>query len=563
MGRAYHTWPNFSQALDVEDGVGFGAVTSAVGTTKIVHAQRGLIVADVRLDNSAELLSKLGRRASSARPDDAEMIGLAYDKWGDQCVHHLAGAYAFAVWDSTARTLLCVRDHLGLRPFFYFRGGGFLAFSTSPPAMRFLDEGPTELDDEVVVAQFGNVKHVLKERTALIGLKRLPGGSALKLVGKAPSRSATVYPYWFPDRILEKSTTKEQARLALRHEIGQAVSRSLPDDTKIAAHVSGGLDSAIVSLVAQQELLHRRERLSAVYSWSPPYSAADGGGSLEYPRVEGISRLLGVGPYYCSLTVEDILREWSSDPRYEPCETLHFERQICRVAENAGQRVILSGWGGDEVVTFRAGGVLPSLLKRGAFLDSAKAAWSLFATGNGFRSAGWPDSLLPWTLRRGRYGIPKNIPHIPGVDKWVVAKMVEMRDTELRMLYHNPSGFRSRACAWINHGHLGHRAESWALLGEAHGLEYRYPLLDKRLVEYHLSLPEVFFASPRAFVVDSCSDILPKIAWSRQANRERARIGSMLANWRCAIEELSPSDNHLSNLVRQSVIAHAALTCIP
>ncbi|HEV8187296.1 MAG TPA: asparagine synthetase B, partial [Pyrinomonadaceae bacterium] len=50
---------------------------------------------------------------------DAELILNAYEKWGDDCVKHLLGDFAFAIWDERRQRLFCARDHFGVKPFFY------------------------------------------------------------------------------------------------------------------------------------------------------------------------------------------------------------------------------------------------------------------------------------------------------------------------------------------------------------------------------------------------------------------------------------------------------------
>jgi asparagine synthase (glutamine-hydrolysing) len=97
------------------------------------------IVADARVDARRELIAKLktkGHENLSPNATDAELILLAYLVWGEDCVEHLLGDFAFGIWDGPQQRLFCVRDHLGVKPFFYAHLGQKLVFSSSLDCIR-------------------------------------------------------------------------------------------------------------------------------------------------------------------------------------------------------------------------------------------------------------------------------------------------------------------------------------------------------------------------------------------------------------------------------------------
>src|SRR5262245_14820400 len=77
--------------------------------------------ADARVDDRARLIADLRAAdyAPSGRVSDAELILRTYLAWGDECATRLLGDFAFAIWDGRTRRLLCARDQLGGKPFFY------------------------------------------------------------------------------------------------------------------------------------------------------------------------------------------------------------------------------------------------------------------------------------------------------------------------------------------------------------------------------------------------------------------------------------------------------------
>lgn len=96
------------------------------------------IVADARLDARPELISKLNGESQSSLciAPDAELLLRAYLAWGENCVDHLLGDFAFAIWDAPRKHLFCARDHLGIKPFFYSQKGSLLLFSNTLECIR-------------------------------------------------------------------------------------------------------------------------------------------------------------------------------------------------------------------------------------------------------------------------------------------------------------------------------------------------------------------------------------------------------------------------------------------
>jgi asparagine synthase (glutamine-hydrolysing) len=84
------------------------------------------------LDNRAELLEALHVSGEEAvRQSDGHLVGLAFDRWGEELSAHLQGDWALAGWDRRERRLLLARDACGSATLYYYEGKGFLAFASS------------------------------------------------------------------------------------------------------------------------------------------------------------------------------------------------------------------------------------------------------------------------------------------------------------------------------------------------------------------------------------------------------------------------------------------------
>jgi len=78
-----------------------------------------IITADARIDNRKELSEKLNIEDEESVPD-SYFILIAYRKWGEKCPEKLLGDFAFAIWDKDNEKLFCARDHMGIKPFYYY-----------------------------------------------------------------------------------------------------------------------------------------------------------------------------------------------------------------------------------------------------------------------------------------------------------------------------------------------------------------------------------------------------------------------------------------------------------
>jgi len=94
------------------------------------------IVFNGEIYNHPELRPELERRGHRyATTSDTETILHLYEEYGDDCVHHMRGMFAFAIWDARKRRLFCARDRLGIKPFYYTRFGDRFAFASEIKAL--------------------------------------------------------------------------------------------------------------------------------------------------------------------------------------------------------------------------------------------------------------------------------------------------------------------------------------------------------------------------------------------------------------------------------------------
>lgn len=172
---------------------------------------------------------------------DVEVIVHAYEDLGVQCVSHLQGMFAFAIWDRPQRRLLLARDRFGIKPLFYAETADGLVFGSEIKAL--LAAGVSRRLDAVALDQYFSHFCVPTPRTIFAAIRRLPPGHFMVSEGGEPRSQE----YWDlaydsePLRVSERDYVEE-----LRSHLHAAVGTHLQSDVPVGAFLSGGLDSGAV-----------------------------------------------------------------------------------------------------------------------------------------------------------------------------------------------------------------------------------------------------------------------------------------------------------------------------
>ena len=135
-----------------------------------------VITADARIDNRADLLASLSLTGADSRDlPDSQIILAAFLRWGSSCAEHLLGDFSFVIWDAQRRKLFCARDHMGIRPLYYYQSGKLLVFASSAQAVVSTPLVPERISDERV-ADFlvGELEGVNNRCTFFQDVWRLP-----------------------------------------------------------------------------------------------------------------------------------------------------------------------------------------------------------------------------------------------------------------------------------------------------------------------------------------------------------------------------------------------------
>jgi asparagine synthase (glutamine-hydrolysing) len=453
------------------------------------------LAADVRLHERDTLIGRLALRSAEVRTwSDAELVELAYRRWGTDCAAKLRGDGAFALWDGKRRTLMCWRDPVGARPlYYYWEPGQRLVLSSDLRAIFAHPRIPPHLDLPYLkgwLDSAGGLTH--PTRTFLAGVRKLPAGHFLVF----DDAGVRLERYWHPDRVAGRDHRDDRDYVEeLRDLLARAVRCRLPATGEdVGAHLSGGLDSSSVSVLAARERPAGAGPMWA-FSWAPSWDDVPAVDGDERHLVEAAAKEAPIQVRYARLRPSDLLEVICRDVALEPLTTLHYELATSRDAAELGIRTVLSGWGGDETVAYNGRGYFAALARRGRFSTIQRELRKRAQIHGGRMRGAWkarvlmpllPDAMLtnlgwqpdsstaiwPAELR------PDFVRSLQDIEPLVVVPLRErpgVRETQLLLL---------------ERGHLQYRMESWASHGASVGITYAFPLLDLRLVEFALSIPD-------------------------------------------------------------------------
>jgi asparagine synthase (glutamine-hydrolysing) len=301
-------------------------------------------------------------------------------------------------------------------------------------------------------------------------------------------------------------------------------------------HLSGGIDSSLIAAFAVRTLKQRGLPAPTGYSWqqAKPEAARDS----EPGWAEVIREELGLELRSPRLTPRELadllLVDWTAS--HDVRNLLH-EAAIQRDAGNDRVEVILSGWGGDEGLSFHGRGLDPELLVTGRWLTLFREGQppGLYGGVRAFYGAArrlWIDLKPRKSLRR-----------LIDRGKSLIAPDFARQTQLLPVHRFREFGVRATQIALLRDGATANRIENWAISGARHGIVYGYPLLDRRLLEYLFSLPPRMFkrrGQDRWLAREVAKGLVPDLIRCNSRKDEPERVEQMSGDLAEAYRLIAP-----------------------
>jgi len=474
-----------------------------------------IIIADCRIDNRKELIAKLC--ITDKNITDELLILESYKKWGEECPAHLLGDFAFAIWNSSAKELFCARDHFGAKPLFYSFNGEDFIFSSEIKAILSQNDLFFSIDEQYIADTLSIIKSE-KNRTTFNEIQKLPPAHSLLFKMKAPD----IKPYW--ELTPQKQLTGNESDILSQFKeiLIKSVECRIQPNLKTGAELSGGLDSSSITAVAS-----RFTKLSTFSHILPDHQL----GKIHPFKDERdfIKQLTD----YCSIEdsffitsettgIVNTLKENIEHSGFVSQQNFAaFSDHLYQTAAKNGVSVLLSGFSGDEVITSKSGNYLLEL-----------------ASNNNWEEI--KEDLKNQNVKKHSYyrklGILYFKTRFPGVytflsrfknkNNWWESKYENLalnkqfeEKLNIKKRYYDyysqetGTSLQARNIERITHPHVAQRLEYSAIAARKYGIEYRYPFLDKRLIEFYLSMPPRLKARNgivRYAIREAMKEILPE-----------------------------------------------------
>ena len=437
-----------------------------------------VIASDLRLDRAVD-------------PPDVALLA-AFHRHGADFPDYLDGDFAVALWRREAGELWLGRDFIGVRPLAWtYQPGRWFAFASLPKGLHGAGFASVAIDRGAVGAKLVQT-YFAGPDSGFADIAYLEAGHSLcvRLRDDILPRPHRAFRF-SPKQVGCWRGTPAQAAETLQHLVREAVAARMPATGPVTCHLTGGLDSSAITVLAARDARLRNDRVLALTILAPLAL-----GPAEQDERPMIAAVLAQEPNIVHRPVDDMLPMpgGAEDPDWPGSVIGGPDDQMMAAAAAFGADRILSGVGGDEGASYNGANLYLALLRTGRLPTlvrelAARAKSDGVSLPRAIRGR-LIGPLMPARLRRGRRTGVADPVH--GAIRYLSAALrpAVMSRRMPPVLHSNRPADRVRAFA--DH-HIPSRCTYYALLAARHGLAPSFPLLDRRIVDFMLSLPVHLF----------------------------------------------------------------------
>ncbi len=435
---------------------------------------------------------------------DAEIVLHAYEEWGFECLNRFNGMWAFAIWDSRKKTLFAARDRLGIKPFYYFFNGVNFVFASEIKAILEYPQIEKNANPQSIY-EYLYLGYTLGDKAWIKEIHKLnPAHYLILSDGKL-----TIKRYWQaqmnPDYCLEETG----ASADIYNLICESVRSMLRADVEVSSHLSGGIDSSSISIIADKLSRQKIRTFSGMFEEGPEFD--------ESRYIKEVVDKYNISNENIFIKPDDFIETvkkivWHMD---EPIAGPGAYPQyfISKLIHSRNVKVVLGGQGGDELFggyPYYYSGISGSI-NRLESLHSDRRYKKYYTK---------KDLLLKFFPAHAR----KNISGFLSLRKRKLNSIFNgdlLKKIDFEAIKKN-SGFYKGPFEdmqlWDINNYLPALLQVEDRLSMAFSVETRLPFLDNTLVEYALKLPFYFKINSFNFkyiLRMAMKDILPEPVFRR------------------------------------------------
>jgi asparagine synthase (glutamine-hydrolysing) len=443
--------------------------------------------------NHIELREELKGGWNFRTQSDTEVILAAHERWGENCVDHLRGMFAFAIWSDNV--LFAARDRFGIKPFYYAITDGNFYFASEIKAL--LPALPEIATDPSALAEYLTFQYAIGDRTLFKHAYALLPGHSLKV----SDGRVEISRYWDVHYNIDNSHNESWFEERMRELLCDSIHVHLRSDVPVGAYVSGGIDSSLIGIMASRESSFGKLGFHGKFAEFPAYDESSYAKEI-------------CGKHNINLLETDITAQNFSDNIQKVI--YHLDHPVAgpgsfpqyMVSKLAGEhvKVVLGGQGGDEIF----GGYARYLI---AYLEQCLKA-AIDGTHKNGHFVVTPESIIPHLtllqeykplirqlFSKGLFGPLDDryfrlIDRSTDIENEIDWSGLDRKGVSERFhaIFNSEKNVRKEAY-FDSMTHFDFKCLLPALLhvedrmAMAHGVESRVPLLDHELVEFAATIP--------------------------------------------------------------------------
>ncbi len=467
------------------------------------------ITADARIDGRKELQEKLSARDRSplSAVPDVELILRAYLLWKEDCLRHLIGDFAFAIWDGPQQQLFCARDHFGIKPFYFARLSRCFLCSNTLNCLRLHPRVSSRLNERAIGDYLLFAGNRNPATTTFADIQRLPAGHSLR-ISADHLHGQRFWSLSIPEQIRyrRQGDYLEHFKACLKDAVADRLRTE-----KIAIWFSGGLDSPMLAATAL-DFARKSAQALDIQGFTLVYDRLIPDQERYYSSLA--AEALGMTRHCLPMDDYELYEGWDRpelqkpEPSHGPLAISEWDHLRQTAAHS---RVVLYGQGADEAFWHTSvANLIPTMPAWNLLMDLCRClCWHrrIPPIGSGVLAAfrRWyrkdeTDITYPDWLRED-FAARLDLP----------ARWQELT-SEKCLKIHTPraAAFSRLSCS------------TWADLFESCDagvtqvpLEFRAPYLDVRLLSFLLALPPIPWCVDKQMLRASLRGRMPKQIWRR------------------------------------------------
>lgn len=534
----------------IGNGWGIGCYLNSVNderncSTPIFVRGSKVYVVDALLYNPEEIEEKIG---AAGRKSFEELLIDYIERCGYEALKDVNGDFAGAIIDQEKWTVSLFRDHMGVRPLYYYSDEDLVVFSTDMRGLVALHQVDAAISEEWLFSIISGHAWMHPTNTEFASIYGVTPASAMTFSYDDNGLQIEEKKYWK----IGTRKIKMKSEVEYQQELRRLITDSVRRRTKaisglLGAELSGGLDSSIIDI-----LINREGRDAIYYSWSISPE--------ELPLVEADERYIlkdicdqeGIECHYAKKEstlgddsiIADSMRKigMEADPslsnaiRYVMLPTMNTMNisEASQCINRAGAKVVFTGHSGDEGVSHRCGGY--EMFHFHEYYRYLRYMWS-FSHGQKNRVGKTLKYCYNDLLGEGRknrekeYQFYYSAPEILGDS--LKEKFANKKSMKVTFAY-DP-------IQYIRDGGSRNRLDVTALLGAYSGVQYIFPYVDYRVIDYAVSVPRYLYLrgyQNRYLFREAFKDIMPKSLYRLKNKAENSFKSLPDGDWKEGYEKI-------------------------